>query len=139
MAGADLIGELVIPLAEIIGGLNSTVTKPLSPAGRGNVTVTAKEITQGLNESVRIRFSGSNLDKKDMFGKSDPFFTITHKSRVVLVDSKQREEGKERRSTVERKEAWHLSFLSLSRLTNRPAQVQERCDQEHAEPSVAPI
>jgi hypothetical protein len=35
LAGADLIGELEITLAEIIGQAGGCLTKPLSPAGRG--------------------------------------------------------------------------------------------------------
>uniref|UniRef100_A0A8C5FHM0 Copine VIII n=1 Tax=Gadus morhua TaxID=8049 RepID=A0A8C5FHM0_GADMO len=59
----------------------------------GTVIVRAEELTN-CRESVMLQFCGNKLDKKDFFGKSDPFlvfyrsnedgsYTISHKTEVV--------------------------------------------------------
>ncbi len=46
----------------------------------GILVVYAEEQT-GFKDKITFEFTGSNLDKKDLFSESDPFFTI---SRSVL-------------------------------------------------------
>ncbi|GLD45623.1 copine-8 isoform X2 [Lates japonicus] len=59
----------------------------------GTIIVKAEELNN-CRESVMMQFCGNKLDKKDFFGKSDPFlvfyrsnedgtFTICHKTEVV--------------------------------------------------------
>ncbi|KAJ8261924.1 hypothetical protein GJAV_G00160060 [Gymnothorax javanicus] len=68
---------------------------PLLLAGKkcGTIIVKAEELNN-CRESVMMQFCGNKLDKKDFFGKSDPFlvfyrsnedgtFTICHKTEVV--------------------------------------------------------
>lgn len=47
----------------------------LSYAGKhcGTFTVSAEELDEGQKESVFFVCHGRSLDKKDLFGKSDPF------------------------------------------------------------------
>ena len=42
----------------------------------GIINVYAEEHT-GFKDTVTFEFTGSNLDKKDLFSESDPFFTIS--------------------------------------------------------------
>uniref|UniRef100_A0A8C6T5H5 C2 domain-containing protein n=1 Tax=Neogobius melanostomus TaxID=47308 RepID=A0A8C6T5H5_9GOBI len=79
----DFLGQATCSLGEIVGSLGSRLEKPL----------TAEELSN-CRESVMLQFCGNKLDKKDFFGKSDPFlvffrsnedgsFTICHKTEVV--------------------------------------------------------
>ena len=56
------------------------VNKQLGARGyqRGDVVIVAEELT-ALKDEVVMQFSGVRLDKKDFFGKSDPFL-VFHKS-----------------------------------------------------------
>ncbi|XP_029286848.1 copine-1 isoform X2 [Cottoperca gobio] len=70
----DYLGGLEITLGQIVS--SKTVTRPLQvkkgkPAGKGSITVTAEEIKD--NRAIQLEFEAKNLDKKDTFGKSDPF------------------------------------------------------------------
>ena len=42
----------------------------------GKISVYAEEHT-GLKDTISFEFTGSNLDKKDLFSESDPFFTLS--------------------------------------------------------------
>ncbi len=42
----------------------------------GILGVYAEEQT-GFKDKIKFEFTGSNLDKKDLFSESDPFFTIS--------------------------------------------------------------
>ena len=42
-------------------------------APRSRIIIHAEEIDEGQKESLRFDIHGRNLDKKDFFGKSDPF------------------------------------------------------------------
>ena len=42
----------------------------------GILVVYAEEQT-GFKDKITFEFTGSNLDKKDLFSESDPFFTIS--------------------------------------------------------------
>ncbi|XP_033483611.1 copine-1 isoform X2 [Epinephelus lanceolatus] len=84
----DYLGGVELTLGQIVS--SKTLTRPLQlkkgkPAGKGSITVTAEEIKD--NRAIELEFEAKNLDKKDTFGKSDPF----------LEFSKQGDDGK-----------WHL-------------------------------
>ncbi|KAM9467528.1 LOW QUALITY PROTEIN: copine-8 [Clarias gariepinus] len=92
----DFLGQACCTLGEIVGSLGSRLEKPLGgiPGKKcGTVIVKAEELNN-CRESVMMQFCGNKLDKKDFFGKSDPFlvfyrsnedgtFTICHKTEVV--------------------------------------------------------
>ncbi|KAK6036812.1 C2 domain protein [Cooperia oncophora] len=42
----------------------------------GQITVSCDEVDDGAKENVRFHLSAKKLDKKDFFGKSDPFLNI---------------------------------------------------------------
>ncbi|XP_024138119.1 copine-8 isoform X2 [Oryzias melastigma] len=92
----DFLGQAHCTLGEIVGSLGSRLEKPLGgiPGKKcGTIIVKAEELNN-CRESVMMQFCGNKLDKKDFFGKSDPFlvfyrsnedgtFTICHKTEVV--------------------------------------------------------
>ncbi|XP_012778263.2 copine-8 isoform X2 [Maylandia zebra] len=92
----DFLGQAFCTLGEIVGSLGSRLEKPLTgiPGKKcGTIIVRAEEVSN-CRESVMLQFCGNKLDKKDFFGKSDPFlvfyrsnedgsYTICHKTEVV--------------------------------------------------------
>ncbi|KAJ8393380.1 hypothetical protein AAFF_G00061020 [Aldrovandia affinis] len=92
----DFLGQAYCTLGEVVGSLGSRMEKPLGgiPGKRcGTIIVKAEEVNN-CRELVMMQFCGNKLDKKDFFGKSDPFmvfyrsnedgtFTICHKTEVV--------------------------------------------------------
>ncbi|XP_036004836.1 copine-8 [Fundulus heteroclitus] len=92
----DFLGQAFCTLGEVVGSLGSRLEKPLGGIqGKkcGTIIVKAEELNN-CRESVMMQFCGTKLDKKDFFGKSDPFlvfyrsnedstFTICHKTEVV--------------------------------------------------------
>ncbi|XP_026182782.1 copine-8 [Mastacembelus armatus] len=92
----DFLGQAYCTLGEVVGSLGSRLEKSLGgiPGKKcGTIIVKAEELNN-CRESVMMQFCGNKLDKKDFFGKSDPFlvfyrsnedgtFTICHKTEVV--------------------------------------------------------
>ncbi|XP_062857934.1 copine-8 [Trichomycterus rosablanca] len=92
----DFLGQIYCTLGEVVGSPGSRMERPLMgiPGKNcGTIIVKAEELVN-CRESVLLQFCGNNLDKKDFFGKSDPFlvfsrsnedgtFTICHKTEVV--------------------------------------------------------
>ncbi|KAL1110298.1 hypothetical protein AAG570_008375 [Ranatra chinensis] len=77
----DFLGAVSCNLGQVIG--SGKVKLPLTQrqAGepsQGYLYITAEELS-ALKDEVIMKFSGHKLDKKDFFGKSDPFLEI-HKS-----------------------------------------------------------
>jgi hypothetical protein len=97
LVGADHIGYVETTLAEIItnrAGLYTAELKdPAHPGKRGTIRVVAEEIREA-NDEVAFTIEGHNLDKKDLFGKSDPYLVIqqmreganvpVHKTEVIM-------------------------------------------------------
>ncbi|XP_062326853.1 copine-3-like isoform X1 [Osmerus eperlanus] len=70
----DFLGGLECTLGQIVS--SKKLTRPLQlkkgkPAGKGTITITAEEIKD--NRSIVLEAAAKSLDKKDLFGKSDPF------------------------------------------------------------------
>lgn len=92
----DFLGQALCSLGEVVGSQGSRMEKELGgiPGKKcGKIIVKAEELNN-CRESVMMQFCGNKLDKKDFFGKSDPFlvfyrsnedgtFTICHKTEVV--------------------------------------------------------
>ncbi|KAJ0012504.1 hypothetical protein NQD34_016838 [Periophthalmus magnuspinnatus] len=92
----DFLGQAQCTLGEVVGSLGSRLEKSLGGiSGKkcGTIIVKAEELNN-CRESVMMQFCGNKLDKKDFFGKSDPFlvfyrsnedgtFTICHKTEVI--------------------------------------------------------
>ncbi|KAM7401685.1 hypothetical protein PAMP_016981 [Pampus punctatissimus] len=76
----DYLGGVELTLGQIVS--SKKVTRPLQlkkgkPAGKGTITVTAEEITD--NRAIQLELEAKKLDKKDTFGKSDPFLEFFKK------------------------------------------------------------
>uniref|UniRef100_A0A672QBE0 Copine-8-like n=1 Tax=Sinocyclocheilus grahami TaxID=75366 RepID=A0A672QBE0_SINGR len=92
----DFLGQMYCTLGEVVGSQGSRMERSLvGIPGKncGTIIMKAEELGN-CRESVLMQFCGNKLDKKDFFGKSDPFlvfyrsnedgtFTICHKTEVV--------------------------------------------------------
>ncbi|OXB81034.1 UNVERIFIED_CONTAM: hypothetical protein H355_004954 [Colinus virginianus] len=77
----DFLGQMFCTLGEIVGSQGSRLEKPIAgiPGKKcGTVIVTAEELGC-CRDSVLMQFCANKLDKKDFFGKSDPFL-VFHRS-----------------------------------------------------------
>ncbi|KAG5837824.1 hypothetical protein ANANG_G00217120 [Anguilla anguilla] len=93
---SDFLGQVFCTLGEIVGSPGSRLEKPLGgiPGKKcGSIILSAEELGN-CRDSATMQFCANKLDKKDFFGKSDPFmvfyrsnedgtFTICHKTEVV--------------------------------------------------------
>ncbi|KAI9144384.1 Copine-domain-containing protein [Paraphysoderma sedebokerense] len=75
----DFIGEIRCTLADIVssrgGHLKQEIRNHIHPTRKNGVLVmNAVELTKP--ENIKIQFLGKGLDKKDFFGKSDPYLKI---------------------------------------------------------------
>ncbi|CAL1612957.1 unnamed protein product [Knipowitschia caucasica] len=91
----DFLGGVEFTLGQIVS--SKSVTRPLQlkkgkPAGKGSITVCAEEVKD--NRAIELELEAKNLDKKDTFGKSDPFleffkqgddgkWVLVHRTEVV--------------------------------------------------------
>ncbi|CAM4677038.1 unnamed protein product [Leuciscus chuanchicus] len=92
----SFLGQTFCTLGEIIGSTGSRLERVLSgiPGKKcGNIIFTAEELSN-CRDIATMQLCANKLDKKDFFGKSDPFlvfyrsnedgtFTICHKTEVV--------------------------------------------------------
>lgn len=85
-----LMGVVECTLGEIVSS-HDPVVKPLQDTPGNNrkqseMILTAEELGM-CKEKIKLKFAGKNLDKKDIFGKSDPFlrFYRTHEKNSILV------------------------------------------------------
>ncbi|XP_056290365.1 copine-3-like isoform X2 [Pseudoliparis swirei] len=91
---ADFLGELECTLGQVVSSKKLTrplVMKNKKPAGKGTIAISAEERTD--NRVVEFEVAGRKLDKKDFFGKSDPFlefykqagtgWQLAHRTEVV--------------------------------------------------------
>ncbi|EDQ89579.1 uncharacterized protein MONBRDRAFT_36908 [Monosiga brevicollis MX1] len=79
----DLIGECETTIGALVGEHGGTLHEQLTYKGkkreRGSLTVVAEEVKAAAGEAI-FQIQGTKLDKKDFFGKSDPFFKIFRQS-----------------------------------------------------------
>ncbi|XP_029698865.1 copine-3-like isoform X2 [Takifugu rubripes] len=91
---ADFLGELECTLGQIVSSkklMRPLVMKDKRPAGKGSITIFAEERTD--SRVVEFEVAARKLDKKDFFGKSDPFlefykqtgtgWQLAHRTEVV--------------------------------------------------------
>ncbi|XP_051517692.1 copine-9-like [Myxocyprinus asiaticus] len=92
----SFLGQTFCTLGEIIGSSGSRMERVLSgiPGKKcGNIIFTAEELSN-CRDIATMQLCANKLDKKDFFGKSDPFlvfyrsnedgtFTICHKTEVI--------------------------------------------------------
>ncbi|PAV88527.1 hypothetical protein WR25_07907, partial [Diploscapter pachys] len=77
LSAQDFLGRCECELAEIIGdGGKKTFNLSGLHGNCGTLTVFADEVDEGAKEFAQFWVRGEKLDKKDFFGKSDPFLDI---------------------------------------------------------------
>ena len=80
----DFLGRSETTLAKIVAAQGKCFTAPLTDA-RGyhsegsTISITAEELEVN-KELVSLQFAAEHLDKKDLFGKSDPYFILSKKA-----------------------------------------------------------
>uniref|UniRef100_A0A674PKE8 Copine family member 9 n=1 Tax=Takifugu rubripes TaxID=31033 RepID=A0A674PKE8_TAKRU len=92
----DFLGQTFCTLGEIIGSLGSRLDRMLSgiPGKKCGTIIFAAEELSNCRDIATMQFCANKLDKKDFFGKSDPFlvfyrsnedgtFTICHKTEMI--------------------------------------------------------
>uniref|UniRef100_A0A4W4E0N7 Copine family member 9 n=1 Tax=Electrophorus electricus TaxID=8005 RepID=A0A4W4E0N7_ELEEL len=92
----DFLGQTFCTLGEIIGSTGSRMERTLSgiPGKKCGTIILAAEELSNCRDIATMQLCANKLDKKDFFGKSDPFlvfyrsnedgtFTICHKTEVV--------------------------------------------------------
>jgi hypothetical protein len=75
----DFIGETEFSLANVLVAgeeLVMNLTRPGDRQRRGKVHVTGEEVEESKGD-IEFLIRGNNLDKKDFFGKSDPYLEIS--------------------------------------------------------------
>uniref|UniRef100_A0A665TBK6 Copine Va n=1 Tax=Echeneis naucrates TaxID=173247 RepID=A0A665TBK6_ECHNA len=96
LAKHDFLGQVHCTLGEIVGSPASRLEKPLCgiPGKKCGTIILSAEELGNCRDCATMQFCANKLDKKDFFGKSDPFmvfyrsnedgtFTICHKTEVV--------------------------------------------------------
>lgn len=71
----DFLGEYTTTLGNIVNARNKRIKGRLLKIQHGDIIITAEEVSDS-KKVVIYKFSARKLDKKDFFGKSDPFFAI---------------------------------------------------------------
>uniref|UniRef100_A0A669QYJ9 Copine-8 n=1 Tax=Phasianus colchicus TaxID=9054 RepID=A0A669QYJ9_PHACC len=92
----DFLGQAFCTLGEIVGSSGSRLEKPLTgiPGKKCGTIILLAEELGNCRDVATLQFCANKLDKKDFFGKSDPFmvfyrsnedgtFTICHKTEVM--------------------------------------------------------
>ncbi|XP_074537500.1 copine-9 isoform X1 [Halichoeres trimaculatus] len=92
----DFLGQTFCTLGEIIGSTGGRLEKTLSgiPGKKCGVIIFTAEELSNCRDIATMQLCANKLDKKDFFGKSDPFlvfyrsnedgtFTICHKTEVI--------------------------------------------------------
>jgi len=74
----DFLGEYTTTLANIVNARNKRIKGKLLKIQHGDIIITAEEVSDS-KKVVIYKFSARKLDKKDFFGKSDPFFAVYRK------------------------------------------------------------
>jgi len=87
-AQQDFIGEAETTLASILSSPNGrfsvNLSNPKLTRVPGQITVIGEEVKEN-NSEIFFSLSGVNLDKKDLFGKSDPYIIINQRVDQRLV------------------------------------------------------
>nr|XP_022302615.1 copine-8-like isoform X2 [Crassostrea virginica] len=92
----DFIGSLECSVGELVGAPGGKLEKPLRGPRKSNgvILLRAEELNK-CKEEVTLHFRASHLDKKDFFGKSDPYlqisrvnedgsYTVVHRTEVIM-------------------------------------------------------
>jgi len=115
LAKADFLGDAEATLATVVSCASGVFTEPLVlqavPKGKaGYITVLAEEVKES-NAEVTFSLAGRNLDKKDLFGKSDPYIVLNQKLNGNMVSVYKTETIMNTLNPV-----WHPFTMSMQKL-----------------------
>ncbi|KAF2074544.1 hypothetical protein CYY_004171 [Polysphondylium violaceum] len=121
----DPIGDLSITLGNIVASQSRRVVKDIkNKHGKvtGSIEITFEEIAK-TGHNLLLRLGGLNLDKKDLFGKSDPYYKIFKDTANGFVEVYKSEYIKNTLNPV-----WKEMVIPLENLNGgdmkRPIQIQ---------------
>jgi len=72
----DFLGEVETSLAEIVSSQSKGFSRKFNTPYTGSIQIISEEVSSN-KEEVTMTFNAINLDKKDFFGKSDPYLEIS--------------------------------------------------------------
>lgn len=85
----DCLGEAQFQLSHIVGSRGHTKAYDLPK--KGQVVITAVELSVNDKDKLEVQFAGKDLKKMDFFGSSDPYYKIfrvlPNNQRLLLVQS----------------------------------------------------
>jgi len=115
LAKADLLGEVESTLASVVSSVSGSFTenliyRPNPKVKAGTLSVFAEEVKQS-NLEVTFAIEGKNLDKMDLFGKSDPYIVINQRVGTNLVPVHKTETIMKTLNPI-----WHPFTLSAQKL-----------------------
>jgi len=112
---ADVLGEVSTTMASVVSSVSGSFCEKLmyrggSKKSAGTITVVAEEVKES-NAEVTFALAGKNLDKKDLFGKSDPYIILKQMVGSSWVAAHQTETIMNTLNPV-----WHPFTLSLQKV-----------------------
>jgi len=115
LAKADSLGYVETTLANVVSSPTGAFCEKLKyvkdpKLNAGTITVVGEEVKES-NAEVTFSLAGRNLDKKDLFGKSDPFIVIKQKLNGNLISVHQTETIMNTLNPV-----WHPFTLGMQKL-----------------------
>ena len=118
LGNQDLIGRIETTMASLVSSKQYTaVLRNKSNKSGGKIFIMTEEVTAS-KEVVRLHFAAKDLDKKDTFGKSDPFMVISKASPMMngqMTFSKVHETNVVKNSL---NPSWDSFDISLKQLCN---------------------
>jgi len=93
LSNHDFLGQIDVSLAEVVSNQSKAFKRKLEGKG-GTIQIMSEEVSNNRDE-VTFVFHAKDLDKKDFFGKSDPFlevsrstesnqYVVVHRTEVVM-------------------------------------------------------
>ena len=72
LSDQDLLGQIDVSLAEVVSNQSKAFKRKLEGKSSGEIQIISEEVSSS-REHVTFVFHAKDLDKKDFFGKSDPY------------------------------------------------------------------
>ena len=86
LSNHDFLGQIEVSLAEVVSNQSKAFKRKLG-GKNGTIQIISEEVSNS-REEVTCVFHAKDLDKKDFFGKSDPFLEVsrsTERNQYVVV------------------------------------------------------
>jgi len=75
----DFLGRLETNLETLLAAPNNQYVSVMKtgPSKKGKFIIVSEEVNSNLRDRMMLQLNAKNLDKKDTFGKSDPYFILS--------------------------------------------------------------